>query len=48
MAGTNISTKEAIQEINNLIRSFNAIIEATGNVSAVSKANFRKVETALQ
>jgi tape measure domain-containing protein len=48
MAKTSIDTKAAVQEINNLIRSFNAIIEATGNVSTVSKANFRKVENALQ
>jgi len=48
MAQARIETKAAIQEINNLINEFNLLIKATGDVSTISKANFRKVETALE
>lgn len=48
MANAKIDTKEAIKEINNLIEQFNLLIKATGDVSTISKANFRKVETALE
>jgi len=48
MANAKIDTKDAVKEINNLIEQFNLLIKATGDVSTISKANFRKVETALQ
>ena len=48
MSNAKIDTKNAVKEINNLIEQFNSLIKATGDVSTVSKANFRKVETALQ
>ena len=48
MANAKIDTKEAVKEINNLIEQFNLLIKATGDVSTISKANFRKVETALE
>jgi len=47
MAQAKIDTKEAVKEINNLIEQFNSLIKSTGDVSTVSKANFRKVENAL-
>ncbi len=47
MPNANIDTKNAVKEINALIDSFNSLIKATGDVSTVSQANFRKVETAL-
>jgi tape measure domain-containing protein len=47
MANANIDTKQAVAEINKLIESFNLLIKATGDVSTISTANFRKVETAL-
>lgn len=48
MAEAKIDTKEAVAEINKLIQSFNLLIKATGDVSTISKTNFRKVETALE
>ncbi len=47
MANANIDTKQAVAEINKLIESFNLLIKATGDVSTISTANFKKVETAL-
>lgn len=48
MANAKIETKDAVAEINKLIESFNLLIKASGDVSTISKANFRKVETALE
>lgn len=47
MANANIDTKQAVAEINKLIKSFNLLIKASGDVSTISKANFKKVEEAL-
>lgn len=47
MANAKVNTKDAINEINNLINSFNSLVTATGQVAAISQGNFKKLETAL-
>lgn len=47
MAKANISTKQAIDEINKLIDAFNRLVTSTGEVATVSKGNFKKTEQAL-